>query len=84
MSNSNHAFCKSILADMMIEAKKVFTKEEIDGCWNWKPSNVKGFEFHGIKNEKGSFYLYNQACCKYHIQYLGFEKMIEARKEGLI
>ncbi len=77
-SANEHAFCRELLKQTMIEVLQHYTAEEIKASWVWDTGGGrKQFEFHGPNKE----YIYNlDSDCKWSALANGWSKLL-AQKE---
>lgn len=72
---NDHAFCHSLLREVMVEVRAKFTPEQIKKAWAWS-GDRKHYEFHGPNDE----YIYNlrMADCLTSAKAEGWQKLLES------
>ena len=64
---SEHAFCRALLAEVMVDIRQLTTAKDRAAVWTCKTFNQ--YEFHG----PDGFYWHGQACCAWHARVKGWE-----------
>lgn len=81
MSNASevHCYCRILLAEVMKEVRKRYTKEQIGTVWTWEGAR-KHFEFHGPNQE----YLYNLriADCHWSAKAEGWQQLMDRSEDA--
>lgn len=69
-----HAFCRTLLAVVMIDVRKFVSPLTIKQAWAHKTS-LGGVEFHinKCKTVPGGFYWHGRACCLWEAKAIGWQ-----------
>jgi hypothetical protein len=75
---NQHSICRDLLAQQMVEVRKLFTPEQIAKAWAWS-GDRKSWEFHGPEGE----YLYNlrMADCAWSAKAEGWSQLLERKEQ---
>lgn len=71
---TDHAFCRALLTEVMIEVRKHITAQERKTSWAWR-SGDHCADFHGPEG----FYWYGGGCCLWDVKARGWSAWLQER-----